>query len=373
MVKSPKKVLFFYLSAFGNTGGIEKFNQCFIKALEELRLKTFVEHEVISVYDDQADERYRGNIRFKGFGKNRGKSVIAVLRRVAKFDVLILGHANLLSIGLLAKLLNPRCKLILIAHGIEVWKKFSLLEKLAIQRCEMLLAVSTYTKNQIVLRNNISAKKVQLFPNTLDPYFSVPSTFERPAYLVDRYGLKKGQHVIYTLARLFWSEKNKGYDNIIRSLPKILEHYPDVVYILGGKFDSRERERIDKLILECNVEANVILPGYIHDNEKADHYLLADVFVLPSRKEGFGIVFLEALVCGTPVIGGNQDGTVDALHNGSLGYLINPQSEKDIQNAIIEAISDSDKSKSSMYQQSILRNYHFSTFVDRLAAVLSLN
>ena len=79
-----------------------------------------------------------------------------------------------------------------------------------------------------------------------------------------------------------------------------------------------------KLVEEKNLTNNFILTGYIEDKELTDHYLLADVFVMPSTQEGFGIVFLEALVCGLPVIAGNKDGSVDALLNGKLGKLIDP-------------------------------------------------
>jgi len=370
MLNPPKRIIFYYLSAFSNTGGIEKFNQCFIKALAKMQEKGVAAGRVISVYDKTADERYTENLSIKGFGKQKGKSALSVLRSAFRTDVLILGHSNLLLIGLLAKILNPRCRMILIAHGIETWRKFSFIEQLAIKRCELILAVSTYTKNQIVLRNGIDAKKIFIFPNTLDPYFQVPDKFQRPDYLMERYGLKPTHKIIFTMARLFWSEQNKGYDKIISTLPRILENHPDVIYILGGKFDKRERERIDSLINLYGVKDKVILAGYIDDKEKADHYLLADVFVLPSRKEGFGIVFLEALACGTPVIGGNQDGTVDALQNGSLGYLINPKSENDIYKSIIESLMEDNKTDGKKRQQSILENYHFNSFVKRLNNVL---
>ena len=66
------------------------------------------------------------------------------------------------------------------------------------------------------------------------------------------------------------------------------------------------------------------------DEEIVDYYNLCDIFVIPSKGEGFGIVYLEALACGKPVIGGNQDGAIDALCNGELGLLIDPDSVDEI-------------------------------------------
>jgi phosphatidylinositol alpha-1,6-mannosyltransferase len=70
----------------------------------------------------------------------------------------------------------------------------------------------------------------------------------------------------------------------------------------------------------------VILTGFIDEDELGRPFLLADLFVLPSKKEGFGIVFIEALACGLPVICGNEDGSLDAIRNGELGKAINVDS-----------------------------------------------
>jgi glycosyltransferase involved in cell wall biosynthesis len=70
---------------------------------------------------------------------------------------------------------------------------------------------------------------------------------------------------------------------------------------------------------------SVTFCGFVADADLPAYYRLADLFVMPSRGEGFGIVFLEAMASGTPVLGGNQDGTVDALSDGALGALVDPQ------------------------------------------------
>ena len=72
------------------------------------------------------------------------------------------------------------------------------------------------------------------------------------------------------------------------------------------------------------LERHVIFCGKVPDAELADHYRLASVFALPSEKEGFGIVFLEALGCGLPVLAGNRDGSCDPLEDGRLGLLVDP-------------------------------------------------
>ena len=76
--------------------------------------------------------------------------------------------------------------------------------------------------------------------------------------------------------------------------------------------------------------------GSVHaaDAEMALHFNLADLFIMPSEKEGFGIVFIEAMFYGLPVIAGNKDGSVDALCNGELGTIVDPDNLAEISNAI---------------------------------------
>ncbi len=81
---------------------------------------------------------------------------------------------------------------------------------------------------------------------------------------------------------------------------------------------------------DLGVAEHVIFAGFVPDEELPDHYRLADVFAMPSTGEGFGIVFLEALACGTPVLAGNRDGSTDALDAGRLGTLVDPLSDEEI-------------------------------------------
>ena len=83
----------------------------------------------------------------------------------------------------------------------------------------------------------------------------------------------------------------------------------------------------------------MILTGFLNENELPDHFLLADLFVLPSKKEGFGIVFVEALACGLPVICGNADGSTDAIRDGELGTAINVDDLDELENTISRYLS----------------------------------
>ena len=82
----------------------------------------------------------------------------------------------------------------------------------------------------------------------------------------------------------------------------------------------------------------VVFAGWIDEREKADHYRLADAFVMPGRGEGFGFVFLEAMACGVPVVASTLDGSREAVREGQLGLLANPDDRAALRNAVTEAL-----------------------------------
>src|SRR5262249_25265519 len=96
--------------------------------------------------------------------------------------------------------------------------------------------------------------------------------------------------------------------------------------------------RLEALATEKGVAEKVRFAGLVPLKELPDYFRLADVFVMPSMCEGFGIVFLEAMASGIPVIGGNKDGSVDPLADGVLGTARNPEDDKELASAICTAL-----------------------------------
>jgi glycosyltransferase involved in cell wall biosynthesis len=110
------------------------------------------------------------------------------------------------------------------------------------------------------------------------------------------------------------------------------------MYLIVGDGDDRSR-------LECEADAlgiakHVRFVGLVPDYELADYYRMADVFIMPSTGEGFGIVFLEAAAAGLHVIGGNQDGSADALADGAIGVVTSPTSIAGITQELVSALAN---------------------------------
>ena len=132
------------------------------------------------------------------------------------------------------------------------------------------------------------------------------------------------------------SERYKGHDRIIRAMPSVLARVPDTVYLIVGSGD--DQQRLEQFADETGVASRVIFAGQVTDAELHDYFALARVFAMPSTGEGFGIVFLEAMACGTPVLAGNCDGSVDALDHGRLGRLVDPTDVHAVASGIVSLL-----------------------------------
>jgi glycosyltransferase involved in cell wall biosynthesis len=218
-----------------------------------------------------------------------------------------------------------------VAHGVDVWSLQDPALARALRSADRLVAVSNFTRDRLVEQIGLAKDRIGLIPNTFSSEEFVLE--QKPHYLLKRFGLHPDQPVILTVARLASEDRYKGYDQILRALPAVRRQIPNVRYILGGH--GPDRGRIEALIRELGVEESVIVAGYIPDHELCGFYNLCDVFAMPSKGEGFGIVFLEALACGKPVVAGNKDGSVDALLNGKLGVLVDPDSIAEIEEALV--------------------------------------
>lgn len=235
-------------------------------------------------------------------------------------------------------------------------------------KCDKIFAVSKYTKDVIMELNGFPEENIKILNNCLDPFLEKPVQKERETYLLERYHLNKEDIILMTLTRLAAKERYKGYDIVIESLQKLRASYPDLKYLIVGRYDDEEKERLDKIIEKAELQQHVIFSGFVPDEELADHYNLADIYIMPSEKEGFGIVFIEAMFYHKPVIAGNKDGSVDALLNGSLGLLVNPESLDEVTCALTRMIGNSEQYLPD--EALLMENFSFPVYKEKWARIL---
>ena len=369
----PDKILFLTLKTFSLTGGIEKVCRILTRALYDM--SSVSKNILVASMHDQnsdCDSKYINQDQFKGFNGHKIKFILSAMIRGIRSDTVILSHINLLFVALLIKAFSPKTRIIVYAHGIEIWRNIkSWKQKFLKSKCE-LWSVSNYTAQKLAELHYIPAENIKVVPNCLDPYLEIPENFDKPVKLLQRYNLTPEQPVLFTLTRLSSTELYKGYDLIIEILPELIRRYPSIQYLLAGKADAEEKERLEALISSNNLGQHVTLLGFLPDEELTEHFLLADVFVMPSRKEGFGLVFIEAAACGCKVMGGNQDGTTDALLNGRLGTLVDPTNKEEIYKAIIRNLEEDRSDASSLAIQSLcLEYFNYQKYLQNIQQLLS--
>lgn len=365
-----QKIMFLTLRTFSLTGGIEKVTRVAGKALNDLCGEAGSTLSVYSMYDapGDIDEKYFSKKNFTGFGIRRLLFTQKAIFSGMGNDVIILSHLNLLPVGYLIKLFSPRTKLVLIAHGIEAWKKFRLLQGRMLFACDRILSVSRYTKDVIIKLNDFPAEKIQVLNNCLDPFLEKPVKNEKDIRLLKRYKLQKEDIVLMTLTRLASCERYKGYDIVLESLGELRSKNVPIKYLIIGNYDAAEKQRLNNLIAEAGLQADVIFTGFVPDGELAEHFNLADIYIMPSTGEGFGIVFIEAMYYNKPVIAGNKDGSADALLDGKLGLLVNPSCKQEVSQAIESIICN--KANYLPDHQLLMNHFSFNCYKERWRSVL---
>ena len=168
-----------------------------------------------------------------------------------------------------------------------------------------------------------------ILPNCVDLDHFRPQ--RRDLNLARRYGVQTSK-VMLTMGRLAAQERYKGCDEVIELMPRLLARFPNLKYLIVG--DGDDRPRLQAKVAALGVADSVVFTGHISEREKIAHYNLADVYVMPSTGEGFGIVLIEAAACGVPVVGSRMDGSREALLDGRLGRLVDPANQDELHAAI---------------------------------------
>ncbi len=327
------RILFLATDAYGANGGIAKFNRDLIRAIcahPEVTQLTVIARLPSGVAHKDPSKKIKyleppGKISY----------VFCSVREAffgGKWDILICGHTHFLILAWVITLFK-KIRACLIIYGIESWKKPKIFLSQWLSKLNSVLSISEFSKQKFADWSGFD-RRFHLLPCCVDLDKIHPMS---PRYdLVLKYGLKD-RKVIMTLARLAREEKYKGIDEVIQAMPEILKRVPDLVYLVCGT--GNDQARLEKSVEVLGLKPYVLFTGFLPENDKLDYFRLADAFVMPGSGEGFGIVYLEAMACGVPVVGGKRDGSREALRDGKLGILVDPSDQEELVKGILEALN----------------------------------
>lgn len=329
------RILILLHEAFGGRGGIAKFNRDLITALcahPDIASVTAIPQLAADPPGPLPEKLTYPTSGLAGKGSWFLRVGLAALSR-SRFDLIVCGHINLLPAAFAVQRFN-RAPVALVIHGIEAWHRTGrrLTDRLA-GAIDLLISVSQVTKSRFTAWTGADVPSVVL-PNTVDMSYFTPG--EPDPALVERWGLRACR-VLLTLARLEARERYKGIDEIIDIMPSLGVEFPDLVYVIAG--DGSDRPRLEAKVRASGLSGRVVFTGYIREAEKRDLYRAADVFAMPGHGEGFGIVYLEAMACGIPVIASTMDGSREAVRDGLLGLMVNPSDATALRAAVRNALS----------------------------------
>ena len=306
-------VLALVTDAFGGYGGIAQYNRDFLGALAESGAISS-----ITVLPRLAPEPIATPAAVRQKRARLGRLTYSVMALLTAFrqhtDVVFCGHLYMAPLAWpIARL--KRAKLILQMHGDEVWPRPSRLRRVATEAADLVLCVSRHTRACVVGWAAIAPERVVVVPNTRADTFTLGDGSTLRAAL----GIE-GNRVLLTVARMEAYERHKGHDRVIAAIPDLVRRGDDVVYVIVGKGD--DRARLEELARENGVAERVRFLGALDQQHLVAAYRMADLFVMPSTREGFGIAYLEAMACGTPALGLDAGGARDALADGELGAVV---------------------------------------------------
>lgn len=253
-----------------------------------------------------------------------------------KYRHVICGHS------LLSPLIGPLCQTFnvpytVMIYGKEVWSPVPSRQRAALQQATGIWANSRHSRDLASSANHLERVKFHMLPCTVDGTVFTPG--EKPPELVAKYGLRDSR-ILMTVARLWPGDIYKGVDVTIRALPAICRVFPNVKYLVIGR--GEDQPRLAQLAKDMGVGDRVIFAGFIPSEALVEHYRLADAYIMPS-KEGFGIVYLEAMACGVPTLSGDEDGSADPLQDGRVGWRVPYRDPQAVAQACLEILKGEDQ------------------------------
>lgn len=184
------------------------------------------------------------------------------------------------------------------------------IEELALLIADRIVAVSQLTKDTIVREYNIPADKIEVVHNHYDPSGLIPASSPNNTYTYLARMKKRGYKVVTNVGRL---TVQKGLPNLLRAFKIVVDYEPKTLLLLVGS--GEQRNELISLAAELGIGQNVFFASFQRGQRYRDAYAVADLFVMPSVSEPFGLVALEAIGYGTPVLVSRQTGVSEMIRN----------------------------------------------------------
>jgi glycosyltransferase involved in cell wall biosynthesis len=327
----------------------------------------------LSLNDPQGLHTVRvGKLEFSvsGYARSKSQFVLAAFRATGRKPALVIGlHPHLAPIVWGMKARSRKFRSIVFAHGVEVWRPLRWPRGPSLRRADLVIAPSADTVQHLIAEQEVSHAKIQRLPWGLDPDFEARLAAPNP--ISPPLGFPVSGRVLLSVGRWDAAEKYKGMDTLISAAPHVLKTAPDIFLVLVGEGD--DRPRLERLACDLNVGDRIRFLTAVTPDQLFASYANCEIFALPSKGEGFGLVFLEAMAHGKPVIGGAHGGIPDIVEDGTTGILVPHGDVEKLAQAIAFLLENPAQAKEmgARGKDRVLRSFSFEQFQIHLTQILS--
>ncbi len=234
-----------------------------------------------------------------------------------------------------------------------------------LEAADIIIGVSHHEMEQMQASLDFDPRKIRYIPNGID--FSRFEKIPDGKAFREHYGIPEGSKVLLYTGRL---AVNKGLHILMRSFKKIIAEHPDTVLCLVGD-DQGMGDKLRTMARDLDLEDKVIFTGHIGERLFRDSYGAADVFVLPSEYEAFGIVLLEALACEVPCVGTRVGGVPEVIDEGTDGLIVEYEDVDGLTEALSSLLADPERRRKmgKAGRERVREKFTWKSVVDQIEGV----
>lgn len=247
-------------------------------------------------------------------------------------------------------------------HGIEAWNPLSANERDALAGAQLRVANSRYTAERVKAAHP-DIGEVAVCPLALPGHDGTSST----GMPMQPYG----PHAVLTVARMSRSERYKGHDQLIDCWPRVSAAVPDAQLVIAG--DGDDADRLKARAAGGGASSRIHFTGFVSARELDHLYRSAALFAMPSRSEGFGLVYLEAMARRLPCIGSIHDAAGEVIVDGVTGQLVDQDDTACLADTIAALLLDEGRRRrmGDAGHARLLSEFTFDRFAERVYAFLN--
>lgn len=306
------------------------------------------------------------NINLKLLNRTKGSKSIKYFLEYVKYikdnkiSIIHCQSINELKFSFLIKFVDKNVKFFHTVHATNTYKKYNLLETTLDKIfTTKLIAISKSVKNEIITKN-IKENKIEILYNGIN--------FKK---FNNKNRINKSEQIkIGCVARLDY--KKKGQDLLIKSIFKLKNKYPNIqCYLAGDAYVQSDFKYLNELVKDLNMDKNIYFMGTVNDVSLFLKEI--DIFVLPSRYEGFGIAVIEAIASKLKIIVSNIGGPKEIVETIGYGYLFEKDNIDDLSGKIELAIKSNDKFNIEKAYNLASKHYDIKNMVKKLRKIYVVN